>query len=171
MAESLLSPRGRLVRIGSKVESSAPPADAKRDRALEGASVVAELLAERHAEIVRRTAELPDVVELARALAERIVGDTLATRDDALHRFAATLLDEARGARQLTLLASPSAIERLRLALANLELGERDLTLLPDPELPEGTLRLATELGDIEAAVGDTLDRLAQAARRHLARS
>jgi flagellar biosynthesis/type III secretory pathway protein FliH len=133
------------------------------------AEQVAERLVERSRDVLQRRADLPDVIELARALAERALGRALEVSDAALGGWAVQLLDEARGARMLRLVTHPLELERLRIALpaalAPLELHELDLQLLADPTLPRFGLRLETELGVLEASVPATLDALARCLR------
>lgn len=139
-------PRGELVRRGA-------------------AEPLAEQLLDRSRALRQRRAELPDVVDLARALAERALGHTLEFSDADLAGWALQLLDEARGARTLRLFTHPAELERLRAALTPLALEELDLALVADATLPRFGLRLETELGVLEASVPGALDALAQRLR------
>lgn len=165
---SFTLPRGRLVRAPRTPhdDAQAPPPRASEAEPHSPAtqSAVEHLLA-RRAEVAERRAGLPDTIELARALAERLVGEALATRDDALAHWAEQLLDEARAARSLRLSAAPADLERLRPALAGLDLSERDLTLVADSSLANGSFRLETELGELEASVSEALAVLAERLR------
>lgn len=109
--------------------------------------------------------QLPDVVGLARLMAERLVGAALAESDQALLHFATRLLDEARGARRLELSCAPPDAPRLGRALHAQGL-ERDVVVNADAALPPNTLVLDTDLGRLEASLSGALDALEDAARR-----
>lgn len=183
--------RGRLIRAappsdeqastahaGSPLRASHTPLDA-----LGTALARAEPLAAKHAEpsapLAARLAEASargrglsrehgTLVELSRLLAERLVGPLLEQDERALAHFALALIDEARGARSVTLLASPRDAERLRSALAAQDFDERDVRVADDAALADGALRLETELGSVEASAGQSLALLASAARAKL---
>lgn len=108
----------------------------------------------------------PDaVVELARLLAGRLVGHALAVSDDALRHWARTLLDEARGARRIHLLAPSEMVERLHGLAEELTEEGREISVAGDPELARGSLRVETELGTLDASVDQALERLVRALR------
>src|SRR5690606_37733106 len=113
----------------------------------------------------------PDaVVELARLLAERIVGHTLAVSDEALRSWASTVIQEARGARSVHLIAAPEDAERLHELARELTDEDREVSVSANPELARGAFRVETELGALEASIERALDVLVGALGARLGR-
>lgn len=108
--------------------------------------------------------QLERVIELAQVLAERLLGQALSLDPNTIVALAAQALSEARGARRLEIAAHPEDA----LALSNqIELlGMRgDVTIVSDPERPRGHLRFTTEIGVLDADLGEQLARLAEKLR------
>ena len=122
-------------------------------------------LAAREAKSLER--QLDQVVELARLLAERLLGETLRADPSRVAALARQVLTEARGARQLTLAAHPDDVPLLAAALARRELAP--VTLVADATRRRGSVRLDTELGTLDADLAPQLQRLAQKLREALA--
>lgn len=148
-----LARRGRIVRLQRGTATTSKPAEA----------LVAPLDLRRD-EVRSLARRLPDVAELARLLAERLVGEALATSDEALAHFAEQLLVEARGARRMTLSCAPDDADRLARALATSDMA-LDVHVAPCADLHSGSLRLETDLGYLEASVESALEALGEAAR------
>lgn len=100
------------------------------------------------------------VVELARLLAQRIVGHALTVSDEALWHWATAVMQEARGARSIHLIAAPEEAERLCPLVRELAEKDRQVSVSADPELGRGALRVETELGMLEASIDGALDTL-----------
>lgn len=141
---------------------------ATRARA-EAASAVAArelVLADRESAALER--QLDQVVELARLLAERLLGEALALDPTRIVALAREALREAHGARKITIAAHPDDVPLLETALGQ---GELDLPLLVvvDRERRRGSLRLETDIGTLDAELAPELERLAQKLRASLA--
>lgn len=122
-------------------------------------------LSAREAKALER--QLDQVVELARLLAERLLGEALRADPSRVAALARQALTEARGARKLTLAAHPDDLPLLEAALGRQELAP--VTLVADTTRRRGSVRLDTELGTLDADLAPQLDRLAQKLREALA--
>ncbi len=108
------------------------------------------------------------VVELARLLAERLLGHVLTADPGAVTALAAQTLSEAGGARRVELHAHPDDAALLRKATASFDPRGRVHAVISDDSLARGDLRLNTELGMIDARLGPELARLAERLREAL---
>jgi flagellar biosynthesis/type III secretory pathway protein FliH len=113
--------------------------------------------------------DLDRVVALARVLAERLLGETLALEPDRVVALARQALAEARGARRITLAAHPDDVPLLENAVKN-QLFAVPLSVVSDGTRRRGSLRLDTELGVLDAELAPELDRLAEKLRELVAR-
>lgn len=113
--------------------------------------------------------QLDQSVQLARLLAERLLGEALALDPTRVVALARQALTEARGARQLTIVAHPEDVPLLEDALQAGELAP-PLRVVSDRSRRRGNLRLETEIGTLDAELAPELDRLAQKLREALAR-
>lgn len=136
-------------------------------RQAELARVAAELLTVRAAEERRREAELDRTIELALAVAERIIGEGLRLEPERIAVLAAEALRETRGARRVRIEASPDDVPHLTSALATL--GADVAEVAASSELGRGSLVVVTELGRVDARLGPQLARLSGALREALA--
>ncbi len=142
---------------------------ATRARA-EAASAVAArelLLAARESAALER--QLDQVVDLARLLAERLLGEALALDPTRVVALARQALQEARGARQLTIAAHPEDVPLLERALSAGELSP-PLVVVVDRTRRRGSLRLETDIGTLDAELAPELARLAEKLREALKR-
>lgn len=107
------------------------------------------------------------LVDLARLLAERLLGETLRLDPTRVAALARQALTEAQGARRIEIAAHP---DDARLLEKELELAgvEQTVRIIPDPAYARGHLRFDTELGTLDAALGPQLDRLAKKLRASL---
>jgi flagellar biosynthesis/type III secretory pathway protein FliH len=140
---------------------------AARARAEAAAALAAREIAVAARETNALARDLEHVVALARLLAERLLGETLALDPARVVALARQALAEARGARELTLSAHPDDVPLLERALARQELAP--VVLVADPGRARGSVRLDTELGSLDAELAPQLDRLAQKLREALA--
>jgi len=141
---------------------------ATRARA-EAASAVAArelVLAARESAALER--QLDQVVDLARLLAERLLGEALALDPTRIVALAREALREARGARKITIAAHPDDVPLLERALAQGEL-DAPLLVVVDRERRRGSLRLETDIGTLDAELAPELERLAKKLRETLA--
>jgi flagellar biosynthesis/type III secretory pathway protein FliH len=110
---------------------------------------------------------LDRLVDLARLLAERLLGETLRLDPTRIAALARQALTEAQGARRIEIAAHP---EDAPLLAKELELSgvEQSVRIVPDPARARGHLRFDTELGSLDAELGPQLDRLAKRLRAAL---
>jgi flagellar biosynthesis/type III secretory pathway protein FliH len=104
------------------------------------------------------------LVDLARLLAERLLGEALQLDPSRIVALARQALTEAQGARRIEIAAHP---EDVPLLAKELELAsvEQTVRIVPDPARSRGSLRFDTELGNLDAELGPQLDRLAKKLR------
>jgi flagellar assembly protein FliH/type III secretion protein L len=107
------------------------------------------------------------LVDLARLLAERLLGEALRVDPTRVTALARQALTEAQGARRIEIAAHPDDAPLLakELGLAGAEAGVR---IVPDPTRARGHLRFDTELGSLDAALGPQLERLTTKLRASL---
>lgn len=108
-------------------------------------------------------------VELARLLAERLLGASLALAPEQVVTLAKQALAEARGARRLSIVAHPEDAKLLLQALPSLGVVVETLRISPDPARKRGSLRIETDIGVLDADLAPQLDRLALKLRETLA--
>ncbi len=111
--------------------------------------------------------QLERVIGLARVLAERLLGQALSLDPNTIVALAAQALAEARGARRLEIAAHPD--DAFTLSNQIELLGMRgDVTILSEAERLRGHLRFTTEIGVLDADLGEQLGRLADKLRGSL---
>ena len=103
-------------------------------------------------------------VELARVLAERLLGESLRVDPQTVAKLARQALAEAQGARTVRIEAHPDDIATLNQHITMLNIGQV-ASITPDATLEHGSLRLHTDLGTIDAQLRPQLERLAAALR------
>lgn len=135
------------------------------------ASAIAELAA-RNLTLAAREAALDErsldrSIELARVLAERLLGEALALDPTRVVALARGALLEARGARQVQLAAHPDDVALLEAALADARLSGVT-RVVADPTRPRGGIRLDTDAGTLDAELAPQLDRLTARLRETL---
>ena len=109
-------------------------------------------------------------VELARLLAERLLGASLAIAPEQVVTLARQALAEARGARRLSIVAHPEDATLLSQSLASLGVAVETVRVVSDAARPRGSLRIETDIGVLDADLAPQLDRLALRLRETLAR-
>ena len=135
------------------------------------AAALAELAA-RNLALAAREAELDErsldrSIELARVLAERLLGEALRLEPARVVALAQSALLEARGARQVELAAHPDDVPLLQAALADARLGGVT-RVVADPTRHRGGIRLDTDAGTLDAELAPQLDRLTARLRETL---
>jgi len=109
-------------------------------------------------------------VELARLLAERLLGESLKLDPSQVTALARQALREARGARRVRIIAHPDDARFLETERESLGVGLESVEIIADAERARGNLRLETEIGVLDAALGPQLDRLAKKLRESMSR-
>jgi flagellar biosynthesis/type III secretory pathway protein FliH len=110
---------------------------------------------------------LDRVVEVARILAERLLGEALGLEPARVVALARRAVEEARGARRITVIAHPADAVLIEQALHSLNAGGA-ASVLADPARSRGSLRLDTDLGVLDADLAPQLDRLLPKLRESL---
>jgi flagellar biosynthesis/type III secretory pathway protein FliH len=105
---------------------------------------------------------LEQSVALARILAERLLGASLAAAPEQVVALARQALTEARGARRLQITAHPEDARLLNQSLPALGIVAEAVSIAPDASRQRGSLRIETEIGVLDADLAPQLDRLAQ---------
>ena len=140
--------------------------EARQEGQEEGAAALtAAWIKLRTEENARDERDLDRTVELARALAERIVGETIALEPAKIAVMARQTLAAAKQARKITLLAHPDDAAALRAHIGSLALEQVALEIHADEARTRGSLLLETDLGIIDADLTIQLDRLARSLR------
>jgi flagellar biosynthesis/type III secretory pathway protein FliH len=119
-------------------------------------------LAAKEAELDHRA--LDRSIDLARVLAERLLGATLTLDPARIVDLAATALAEARGARRIVLHANPEDAALLGQAIAEGRL-DHVTRVVPSLARPRGALRIESEIGVLDAEIAPQLDRLIERLR------
>jgi len=107
-------------------------------------------------------------VALARLLAERLLGASLALAPDQVAQLARQALSEARGARRLSIIAHPDDAKLLNESLPSLGVAVEALKVVADSARARGSLRIETDIGVLDADLAPQLDRLALRLRETL---
>lgn len=107
--------------------------------------------------------ELERAVDLARLLAERVVGAELALSPERVAHMAAALLGEARGAASARIFACREDLAALRATFASLELPEGTVSLEEDPSLLRGSLVVESDVGTVDGRLETRFELLAAA--------
>lgn len=170
VAPSPSHPMGRRVArevMEAHAEAERIREEAKRDAAHEAreeevAKLAAAFLALRQEDEQRADRDLERAVELAKILAERLVGEGLKIEPERIAGLAANALAETRGARSVRIDANPEDVAPLREALGAVA---HSATVNAEPSLARGSLVVFTDLGTIDAQLRPQLDRLAKALR------
>lgn len=112
---------------------------------------------------------LERTVALARLLAERLLGASLAVAPEQVVSLARQALSEARGARRLNLVAHPADAQLLSQSLPSLGVAVETVRITEDATRARGSLRIETDVGVLDADLAPQLDRLALRLRETLA--
>jgi flagellar assembly protein FliH/type III secretion protein L len=136
-------------------------------RAAGSARLAAELLALRALEDSADERALARTTELARLLAERLLGEALALEPARVVALAEQALSEARGARRIRILAHPADVPLLEQSLAKGRVGHV-AEVSADSARARGSLRFETEIGSLDADLAPQLDRLTERLREAL---
>ena len=119
-------------------------------------------------EAARDEKDLDRAVILARAIAERLVGETLRLDPAAIAAMARQTLASARQARRVVLCAHPDDAATLRAHTTSLGLEQVAIEIHADETRTRGSLLAETDLGILDADLTIQLDRLARSLRDSL---
>lgn len=150
----------------AEAKAGSARADAERAGRVEGASKLAAAwmrLRDEEQRAAQRNEER--VIAVGRALAERLLGRTLALEPSAIVDLAREALGAVSRARRVTLAAHPDDAATLRENLADLGLDGAAIDVVVDDTRPRGSLRAETDLGTLDADLAPQLDRLVAALR------
>ena len=137
-------------------------------RADAAAKIAARALALRHHEARSEERELSRSVDLARLLAERLLGESLRVAPEQVVALARQALSEARGARRITVVAHPEDAKILDHSLPALGLDPSTAQIRADATRARGDLRIETEIGVLDAELAPQLERLSLKLRESL---
>jgi type III secretion protein L len=137
-----------------------------RADAVAGVAARALALAQWEASAVER--QLDRIVELARLLAERIVGRALELEPELVVQQARELVVAARGARRAVIVAHPDDCAVLERSLPLLGVALESVSVTPSEARNRGSLRLETEVGVLDGDLAPQLERLALKLRESL---
>lgn len=137
-------------------------------RAEAAAEVAAKALALADHEARADERQLDRAVNLARILAERLLGAELELDPGRVVALAQQALGEARGARRVTIVAHPEDVAVLERSLNGLGLDPGTTRIQADSSRARGNLRLETDIGVLDAELGPQLERLALKLRQSL---
>jgi flagellar biosynthesis/type III secretory pathway protein FliH len=112
--------------------------------------------------------DLDRTLELATAMAERLIGDSLELDPAKVVGIAKQVLGHSRQARRIALKAHPDDAEALRREIALLGVEEAAIEIHVEPARSRGSLLLETDLGILDADLSIQLDRLARSLRDSL---
>lgn len=130
-----------------------------------GADLAAGFIKLRAEQSAKDRGEIDRTVELARAMAERIVGETIALEPAKIAAIARQALASARQAERVVLRAHPADAEALRSDIASLGLEPQAIEIHADETRSRGSLLVETDLGTLDADITIQLDRLARSLR------
>ncbi|HMI87249.1 MAG TPA: FliH/SctL family protein [Polyangiaceae bacterium] len=116
-------------------------------------------------ESAREERDLDRTVELARAMAERVLGQAIALDPTLVVAMCRQTLASARQARRVGVRAHPADAEALRAHLSSLGLEQAAIEIHADETRTRGSLLLETDLGILDADLTIQLDRLARSLR------
>jgi flagellar biosynthesis/type III secretory pathway protein FliH len=105
-------------------------------------------------------------LDVARLLAERLIGRAINDEPALMVDLAREALRTVVRARRVVLRLHPADAESIRDRLNELGIEATAIDVCADPERPRGGLRAETDLGDIDADIGPQLDRLLDVLRR-----
>jgi len=109
--------------------------------------------------------DLDRTTELARFMAERLIGESLAVAPAQIQSIARQALVTARRSRRIAVRAHPDDADALRRDLASLGLEGAAIEIHADVGRTRGSLLFDTDLGTLDANLTLQLDRLARSLR------
>ncbi len=111
---------------------------------------------------------LERAIELARILAERVIGETLQADPTKIVALARGAMRQLWRARQVQVHAHPEDAHVLEQHVRGLGLPPERVAVVPDASRERGSLRFVSDLGELDGALSPQLDRLATVIHREL---
>jgi flagellar assembly protein FliH len=149
-AEGLEAARAELRPAAEALAAAARELDAERERAL--------------------AAVESDAAELALQLADKVVGTALGVRPELVVEVVRSALRRLAEQRDTAVLVNPDDLERIRAALDSLQTeAGMPLTVRAERRVPSGGCLLRTQAGEIDARIGEQLDRAREVVEAALA--
>lgn len=144
----------------ARAEAERIAAEAERQGRQAGRAESAELLARAAGERDRALAQAErEVVKLALAAAERIVGEQIALEPERVQRIVRDVIARARRASRLTVRVHPDDVPAVRA----LEHEVHSLSVEPDPEVARGGCVVRSDVGELDARLEVQLEALERA--------
>lgn len=112
--------------------------------------------------------QLERSVQMARLIAERLMGRQLETDPAAVADMACAALAEVRGARQVRFVAHPDDVQVIRQALPADALSPMLVEVVAGEHLARGDFELRTDAGRLDASLGPRLTALVRALAENL---
>lgn len=142
-------------------------AEAREAGRQEGLAQVTELLLKAKTEAgALVTGAEREIVKLALAMAEKIIGRALETNPETILHVAAQAIESFRQQRELVLRVNPQDVELLRNSrkrLMEMLCRTKDIQVREDPEVSSGGCIIETEVGTVDAQLRTQLQMLEQA--------
>jgi flagellar biosynthesis/type III secretory pathway protein FliH len=158
--------RSRAVLAAAEVQARALCDEAREEGRKEGAaSLAAAWVKLRTEEAARDERDLDRTTELARVMAERLVGEALELDPAKVRSLARQALASARHSRRVVFSAHPADADALRADLGALGLEGAAIEIHVDTTRARGSLLIETDLGTLDANLTLQLDRLARSIR------
>jgi len=160
--------KARLILDAARDEAAALRAHtAEEGRADAAAAIARQSLAFAARERAIDERALDRLVDLARLLAERLLGEALRLDPSRVTALARQALTEAQGARRIEIAAHPDDAPLLERELAGAG-ADAVVRIVPDATRPRGSLRFETDLGTLDADLAPQLDHLTKKLRAAL---
>jgi flagellar assembly protein FliH/type III secretion protein L len=137
-------------------------------RADAAAAVAARAIALRAYEAQSEERQLDRLVDVAKLLAERLLGEALALDPTRVTSLARQALKEARGARRIRIEAHPDDASLLERSLLDFGVDGALTEVVPNHARSRGSLRIVTEIGILDAEIAPQLERLSLKLRESL---
>ncbi len=157
-----------LVEAAERAAAEARLRAAAQGRADAAAELAARAIALRSRELGSAERSLDQLVDLARLLAERLLGEQLRLDPGLVAALARQALDEARGARHIVVEAHPDDVPLLEESLGSSGVRSGTVQVQSNQERRRGNLRIVTDVGVLDAELAPQLDRLAAQLRETL---
>jgi len=158
--------QARAILADAETKASAMKEDAREQGRREGAaSLAAAWVKQRTEEEARDERDLDRTTELARVMAERLVGEALELDPAKIRSIARQVLVSARQSRRVVFSAHPADAAALRADLGALGLEGAAIEIHADPTRARGSLLIETDLGTLDANLTLQFDRLARSLR------
>jgi flagellar biosynthesis/type III secretory pathway protein FliH len=158
--------RARVIVAAAEAQARSLHDEAREEGRKEGAaSLAAAWVKLRTEEAGRDERDLDRTTEVARVMAERLVGEALELDPGKVRALARQVLASARYSRRVVFSAHPTDADALRADLGALGLEGAAIEIHVDVTRTRGSLLIETDLGTLDANLTLQLDRLARSLR------